>query len=52
MLIQSVSMPQQSWVMPDQIRALSVQRLGNLIGRMAEDEMRDVLDALYLTITP
>ena len=51
-LIQSVSMPQQSWVMADQIRTLSVQRLGGLMGRMSEDEMQDVLKALYLIITP
>ena len=52
MLIQSVSMPKQSWVMANQIRTLSVERLGVLMGRMSEDEMQDVLKALYLIITP
>ena len=51
-LMESVVMPRQSWVMADQIRTLSVQRLGSLVGRMSGEEMQDVVDALYLTITP
>ena len=51
-LIRSVSMPRQSWVLANQIRTLSVERLGTLVGRMSEDEMQDVVAALYLTIIP
>ena len=51
-LIQSVSMRHRSWVLANQIRTLSVDRLGTLVGRMSEDEMQDVVAALYLTIIP
>ena len=51
-LIQSVQMPQQSWVLAGQVRTLSVERIKELIGRMAEDEMEDVLRAVFLIIAP
>ena len=49
--IQSVPMPQKSWVLASQIRTLSVGRLETLIGTMSEDEMLTVLNTLYLTIS-
>ena len=46
--IQSVQMPNQpSWVLPDQIRTLSAQRMGDLIGTMSETELRSVIRDIF-----
>ena len=45
--IQSVQMPYQSWVLADQIRTLSEQRIQGLIGTMSENELTPVLRAIF-----
>ena len=37
--IRSVQMLQPSWILASQIRTLSAQRIGQLIGTLAEDEL-------------
>lgn len=49
-LIKSVSMPQQSHVLLHHIRTLSVKRIGQMIGMLSDDEMKQVLHGLYLRI--
>lgn len=46
--IQSVEMPNTpSWVLTEQIRTLSAQRMGNLIGVMSGDELEEVLERIF-----
>jgi mRNA interferase MazF len=42
----TAELPKRSWVKMGQIRTLSVQRLGNRIGRVAEDEVDHLVDGL------
>ena len=37
--IRSVQMPQPPWILASQIRTLSAQRIGQLIGTLSEDEL-------------
>jgi mRNA interferase MazF len=39
-------MPKQSWVKISQIRTLSVERIGKLIGRASQEEMAQVVEGL------
>lgn len=39
-------MPKQSWVKISQIRTLSVQRIGKLIGRASQEELIQVIEGL------
>ena len=50
--IKSVQMPQESWVLPEQVRTLSHQRIGTLVGTMSESELEMVLRAIFLIIGP
>lgn len=46
--IRSVEMPKiPSWVLTEHMRTLSAQRIGNLIGRMAEEEFSEVLEKVF-----
>jgi mRNA interferase MazF len=45
-LIESVSLPKQSWVKISQIRTLSVDRLGDRIARISSKELDTVLSGL------
>ncbi len=46
--IQSVEMPNTpSWVLTEQIRTLSTRRLGDLIGRVSEEEFTKVLEMVF-----
>lgn len=48
MQIQSVQMPAQpSWVLVDQIRTLSAERMGDYIGTMAQDEFTGVVRRIF-----
>lgn len=38
--------PKQSWVKISQIRTLSVQRIGKLIGRASQEELAQVIEGL------
>ena len=49
--IESVDMPKRSWVLASQIRTLSVERLGELYGRVSGEEMTKVQIALYRLMT-
>jgi mRNA interferase MazF len=39
-------MPKQSWVKISQIRTLSVERIGKVIGRASPEEMAQVIEGL------
>ena len=39
-------MPKQSWVKISQIRTLSVERIGKVIGRVSQEEMAQVIEGL------
>lgn len=46
--IRSVQMPiTPSWVLTEQIRTLSSQRMGDLIGMMSQGELEDVLEHVF-----
>ena len=40
------SLPKQSWVKISQIRTLSVERLGKIIGRVSPEEIEQVIEGL------
>jgi mRNA interferase MazF len=44
--ITSVVLPKKSWVKISQIRTLSVERIGKKIGRMAPEEVSELVDGL------
>jgi len=39
-------MPKQSWIKISQIRTLSVERIGKVIGRASQEEMAQVIEGL------
>ncbi len=43
-------LPKQSWVKISQIRTLSVERIGKLIGRASQEEMVQIIEGLNETI--
>lgn len=46
--IQSVQMPKTpSWVLTDQVRTLSADRMGRLFGKMADDELLLVIADIF-----
>lgn len=46
--IRSVEMPKNpSWVLCEQIRTLSAERMEDLIGLMSDDEFEDVLESVF-----
>jgi mRNA interferase MazF len=45
-LIESMSLPKQSWVKISQIRTLSVDRLGDRIGQISSEELDLVISGL------
>lgn len=42
----SVELPKQSWVKISQIRTLSVQRLGQRLGRVSPEELEQLIEGL------
>jgi len=40
------NLPKKSWVKISQIRTLSIQRLGNKIGRASDEELRTIIEGL------
>ncbi len=44
--INSEDLPKQSWVKVSQIRTLSIQRLGNKIGRVSPEELSLLIEGL------
>ena len=43
-------LPKQSWVKISQIRTLSVERIGKLIGRASQEEIAQVIEGLNVII--
>ena len=44
--LKTASLPKQSWVKISQIRTLSVERLGKIIGRVSPEEIEQVIEGL------
>ena len=44
--IRSVKMHAPSWVLTDQIRSLSVKRIGDSFGKVSDDELNNVLGTI------
>jgi mRNA interferase MazF len=44
--IRSVSLPKRTWIKIGQIRTLSTERLGGLLGRLSPEELQAVLEGL------
>jgi len=44
--LQTANLPKQTWVKISQIRTLSVERIGKMIGRVSPEEIDQVIDGL------
>ena len=44
--VKSVDLPKQSWVKMSQIRTLSVERIGKIIGKASQEELNQVIEGL------
>jgi mRNA interferase MazF len=44
--VRGVRMPRPSWVKTNQVRTLSTERFGTRLGRMSEEELGGVIEAL------
>ena len=44
--LKSANMPKKSWIKISQIRTLSVERIGKVIGKVSPDELTQVIDGL------
>src|SRR4030067_2972858 len=44
--LRSANLPKESWVKISQIRTLSVERIGKLIGRVSPEEIEQVVEGL------
>lgn len=44
--VRSVALPKRSWIKLSQIRTLSSERLGNLLGRLSPEELHLVVEGL------
>ena len=44
--LKSANMPKKSWIKISQIRTLSVERIGKVIGKASPDELIQVIDGL------
>jgi mRNA interferase MazF len=44
--LKSVTMPKKSWIKISQIRTLSVERIGKVLGKASPDELAQVIDGL------
>jgi len=44
--LKSANMPKKSWIKISQIRTLSVERIGKVIGKASPDELAQVIDGL------
>jgi len=43
-------LPRESWVKVSQVRTLSTERLGARLGRLDEDDIREIIDGLLQLI--
>ena len=44
--LRTTNLPKQSWIKISQIRTLSTERIGKLLGRVSEEELNQVIDGL------
>jgi mRNA interferase MazF len=44
--LKTANLPKQSWVKISQIRTLSVERIGKIIGRVSPEEIEQVVEGL------
>lgn len=44
--VKTANLPKQSWAKISQIRTLSVERIGKIIGRVSPEEMEQIVDGL------
>jgi len=44
--LKTADMPKQSWVKISQIRTLSVERIGKVIGRASQEELAQIIEGL------
>jgi len=44
--LRTSNLPKQSWIKISQIRTLSTERIGKLLGRVSEEELNQVIDGL------
>ena len=45
--IESLRLPQPSWVKTSQIRVLSTERLGKKLGRLSPEELEQAIEGLF-----
>lgn len=50
--LRTVKLPKQSWVKISQIRTLSIERIGKIIGRASPEELEQVVEGLNEIIGP
>ena len=48
--LRTAKLPKRSWVKTGQIRTLSTERIGRRLGRVADEELAEVIDALFEVI--
>ena len=44
--IEGVDLPEQSWIKISQVRILSVERIGGLLGRLSPEQMSQLIEGL------
>jgi len=44
--LRTSNLPKQSWIKISQIRTLSTERIGKLLGRVSDEELHQVIDGL------
>lgn len=44
--LKTANLPKQSWIKISQIRTLSTERIGKLIGRVSEEDLNQVIEGL------
>jgi mRNA interferase MazF len=45
--LRSAKLPKRSWVKTGQVRTLSTERIGRRLGRVAEEELAEVVEGLF-----
>ena len=49
--LRSAKLPKRSWVKTGQVRTLSTERIGRRLGRVAEEELAEVVEGLFELIS-
>ena len=45
--LRTAKLPKRSWVKTSQIRTLSTERIGRRLGRVADEELTEVVEGLF-----